>query len=88
MPRFNHWWLVYAGVGLLAVGIVWFATARPVVVLPRMRTAPGYLFSRADGGTLTSEDERGVVPCIPSRTPTVKQLASLFIQSSEVSTVP
>lgn len=59
--RINRWWIVYGLVGLLAAGIIWFATARPVVVLPRMNLAPGYLLTQADGGSLTSEDGRGVV---------------------------
>lgn len=59
--RFNRWWIVYAGVALAGGVILWFTMAKPVVVLPRMNLAPGYIFTTADGGTLNSENGRGVV---------------------------
>jgi len=46
---------------LLAAGIVWFTTARPVVVLPRIRLAPGYALTLPGGEQLNSESGRGVV---------------------------
>lgn len=46
---------------LLAAGIVWFTTARPVVVLPRIRLAPGYALTNPAGDVLTSESGRGLV---------------------------
>jgi protein SCO1/2 len=45
--------------GILAVGILWFTISRPVVVLPRIRPAPGYSLQSSHGQTFTSEDRRG-----------------------------
>lgn len=48
------------GVGaLLIIAVLWFTTARPVLVLPRLRLSPGYALTRADGARVTSEDQRG-----------------------------
>lgn len=59
--RFSRWWIAYACVALLGGGILWFATAKPVVVLPRMNLSPGYLFTTAGGESMNSEDGRGVL---------------------------
>lgn len=45
--------------GVIALGILWFTIARPVVVLPRIRLAPGYSLQAASRQTITSEDRRG-----------------------------
>lgn len=48
------------GVGVvLILAVLWFTTARPVLVLPRLRLAPGYALTAADGAPVTSEDQRG-----------------------------
>lgn len=45
--------------GVLVAAVLWFTTARPVVVLPRIRLAPGYTLQNAAGSSVTSEDQRG-----------------------------
>lgn len=44
---------------ILAAGILWFTISRPVVVLPRIRLAPGYSLQSDQNRTFTSEDRRG-----------------------------
>jgi protein SCO1/2 len=44
---------------ILAAGIMWFTIARPIVVLPRIRLAPGYSLKTGQNRTITSEDRRG-----------------------------
>jgi protein SCO1/2 len=44
---------------ILAAGILWFTIARPIVVLPRIRLAPGYSLQSGSSQTITSEDRRG-----------------------------
>jgi protein SCO1/2 len=44
---------------ILAAGILWFTIARPVVVLPRIRLAPGYSLRTGMNQVITSEDRRG-----------------------------
>jgi protein SCO1/2 len=44
---------------ILAAGILWFTIARPVVVLPRIRLAPGYSLRTGLNQIITSEDRRG-----------------------------
>jgi len=51
--------VVYVLLSLLVVGVLAFATLRPVQVLPRIRLAPGFLLTDAYGGRLTNEDMRG-----------------------------
>lgn len=61
MKHFRPWWIL-AGLGIvLVIGVLWFTTARPVLVLPRQSLAPGYGLQKADGSLFTSEDGRGVV---------------------------
>ncbi len=51
---------VVLGVGvLLILAVLWFTTARPVLVLPRLRLAPGFALTAASGAPVTSEDQRG-----------------------------
>jgi protein SCO1 len=45
--------------GLLVIGVLWFNIARPIVVLPRIRLAPGYGLHDPTGKLVTSEDQRG-----------------------------
>jgi len=54
-------WLksLYVIGGIMIVGVLWFSIAKPLVVLPRSRLAPGYLLSDAQGQNITSEDGRG-----------------------------
>lgn len=58
----KRWGYILAGLAAaLVIGVLWFTTARPVVVLPRLKLAPGYGLQKADGSLFTSEDSRGVV---------------------------
>jgi len=54
-------WLLYGSIGVIASGILAFATLRPVKVLPRIRLAPGFVLVDQDGQQLTSEDLRGQI---------------------------
>ncbi|HZU87023.1 MAG TPA: SCO family protein [Anaerolineaceae bacterium] len=61
-PRRLGWLWIVGVLGALLVGFVlWFALARPLVVLPRMQLAPGYGLTDASGKLVSSEDQRGVV---------------------------
>jgi len=52
-------WAV-GGIGLVLIAaVLWFTIARPVVVLPRSRLAPGYTLSDSAGKTFSSEFQRG-----------------------------
>ena len=52
-------WGIY-GVLVSAVAfIVWFGVWQPITVLPRIRLAPGYVFTNQQGQNMTSEDLRG-----------------------------
>lgn len=53
------WTLGIALLLLILVGTLWFNIARPVIVLPRITLAPGYLLESATGDTLTSGDRLG-----------------------------
>ena len=54
------WWL-YGLVALPVLGIVAFATLRPVQVLPRIALAPGFALTDQDGARFTNEDLRGKI---------------------------
>ncbi len=54
-------WLIYGSIGVMASGILAFATLRPVKVLPRIRLAPGFVLIDQDGQPLSSEDLRGKI---------------------------
>lgn len=51
--------ILYSLLAVLVVGVIWFATFRPILVLPRIRLAPGYVFVDQQGGMVTSEAYRG-----------------------------
>lgn len=53
------WIGLYGMVGVIALSVVWFTTAKPVVVLPRVRLAPGYTLQNTAGANVSSEDARG-----------------------------
>ncbi|HWQ13062.1 MAG TPA: SCO family protein [Roseiflexaceae bacterium] len=56
--------LLALGYGLLAgllAGVLWFAVARPVQVLPRIRPAPAFTLTDAGGRWLGAEELRGRV---------------------------
>lgn len=55
------WRLFFGLFGLLAVGVIWFSTARPITVLPRITLAPGFYFTDQTGEKFTSEDVRGQI---------------------------
>ncbi len=51
----------YIAGGLLVISILWFTTARPIVVLPRMRLSPGYGLQDVSGNLVTSDQQRGLL---------------------------
>lgn len=51
--------LLYVAMTLPLVALLWFITAQPVTVLPRISLAPGFLFTDQAGNPLTNEDLRG-----------------------------
>jgi len=51
--------IFYIVTGLLVAGVLYFTIARPVVVLPRIRLAPGYLLQDQNGVNVSSEQARG-----------------------------
>ena len=53
------WRLFFGLFGLIAAGVIWFSTARPILVLPRITLAPGFYLTDQTGETFTSEDVRG-----------------------------
>ncbi|MEZ4590162.1 MAG: SCO family protein [Chloroflexota bacterium] len=55
------WRLFFGLFGLLAAGVIWFSTARPITVLPRITLAPGFYLSDQNGVRFTSEDLRGQI---------------------------
>lgn len=55
------WRLFFGSFGLLAAGVIWFSTARPITVLPRITLAPGFFFTDQAGDKFTSEDLRGQI---------------------------
>lgn len=59
----GHAWLnaVYLLIAVLTVLVLWFAIARPVQVLPRMRPAPLFTLTNQDGRWLSDRDLRGHV---------------------------
>jgi protein SCO1/2 len=57
-PRFS-WKYLYALIVLPLIGIIIFVTVRPILVLPRIRLAPGYLFINQAGQTISHESLRG-----------------------------
>ncbi|MCA9896721.1 MAG: SCO family protein [Ardenticatenaceae bacterium] len=55
-------WRLFFGIfGLLSAGVIWFSTARPITVLPRITLAPGFYFADQTGAKFTSEDLRGQI---------------------------
>ncbi|MCB0037708.1 MAG: SCO family protein, partial [Anaerolineales bacterium] len=44
---------------LLVLGVILFAVFRPILVLPRIRLAPGFVFNNQYGEAVTNEDFRG-----------------------------
>ena len=59
LPRLPRW--LYVLVALPVIGIVAFATLRPVQVLPRIALAPGFALTDQNGARLTNEDLRGKI---------------------------
>ncbi|GJM42258.1 MAG: electron transporter SenC [Ardenticatenaceae bacterium] len=55
------WRLFFGLFGLMAAGIIWFSTARPITVLPRITLAPGFYFTDQNDEKFTSEDLRGQI---------------------------
>lgn len=60
-PAFKLIWLFYIVLGLFLLGVLAFATFRPILVLPRITLAPGFSFTDQDGNRLTNEDMRGKI---------------------------
>ena len=57
--KFRPIWLFYAVLLLFLLGVVAFATLRPILVLPRITLAPGFSLTDQNGMRLTNEDMRG-----------------------------
>lgn len=55
------WRLFFGLFGLIAVGVIWFSTARPILVLPRITLAPGFYLTDQQGETFTSEALRSKI---------------------------
>ncbi|WP_420630880.1 SCO family protein [Candidatus Leptofilum sp.] len=55
------WRLFFGLFGLMAAGVIWFSTARPITVLPRITLAPGFFFTDQSGEKFTSEELRGQI---------------------------
>ncbi len=55
------WQLFFGLFGLMAAGVIWFSTARPIVVLPRITLAPGFYLTDQQGEMFTSETLRGQI---------------------------
>lgn len=55
------WKLFFGLFGLIAAGVIWFSTARPILVLPRITLAPGFYLTDHMGETFTSEALRGQI---------------------------
>lgn len=55
------WRLFFGLFGTLSAGVIWFSTARPITVLPRITLAPGFYLSDQNGEKFTSEDLRGQI---------------------------
>jgi protein SCO1/2 len=53
------WRILYGAAALLVAAVLVFTIARPVVVLPRIRLAPGYALQNNAGQPVTSEHQRG-----------------------------
>lgn len=55
------WRLFFGLFGLMAAFVIWFSTARPITVLPRITLAPGFYLADQNGEKFTSEDLRGQI---------------------------
>lgn len=55
------WRLFFGLFGLIAAGVIWFSTARPILVLPRITLAPGFYLTDQMGERFTSEALRGKI---------------------------
>ena len=55
------WRLFFGLFGLIAASVIWFSTARPILVLPRITLAPGFYLTDQQGETFTSEALRGKI---------------------------
>ena len=55
------WRLFYGFFGLIGASVIWFSTARPILVLPRITLAPGFYLTDQAGDRFTSEDLRGKI---------------------------
>lgn len=55
------WKLFFGLFGVLGAGVIWFSTARPILVLPRITLAPGFYLTDQTGETFTSEALRGQI---------------------------
>jgi len=60
-PAFRLVWIFYIILGLFLIGVIAFATLRPILVLPRITLAPGFSLTDQDGNRLTNEDMRGKI---------------------------
>jgi protein SCO1/2 len=59
--RWRWQWLLLVIPALMVLGVLAFATLKPVKVLPRVRPAPSFILTDQTGQRLTNEDLRGQV---------------------------
>lgn len=55
------WRLFFGLFGLIGAAVIWFSTARPILVLPRITLAPGFYLTDQTGERFTSEALRGKI---------------------------
>lgn len=55
------WRLFFGFFALIGGVVIWFSTARPILVLPRITLAPGFYLTDQGGETFTSEALRGEI---------------------------
>jgi len=55
------WRLFFGFFGLIAASVIWFSTARPILVLPRIALAPGFYLTDQMGERFSSEALRGQI---------------------------
>lgn len=93
-PGFKLVWIFYIVLGLFLVGVIAFATLRPILVLPRITLAPGYALTDQNGQRLTNEDMRGKIVlynftysrCQPPCPPTSEVMKAIQTRLPEIET--
>lgn len=90
-------WAVGILIGTVLVGLIWFALAQPLKVLPRIRPAPAYALTTVQGESVHSELMRGGLTFYtftssacdsPAFTAQREALQSVVTQANAVTTMP